>query len=115
MVRFGNYSLPHILDAQIQKSRIEIERSVPSRGVAYRVDQATRGQTIKVSGEIRADTISEAAFGIEHLRRLADDTERLFDFEDGEPRPSTRNLWILRMSYALETGSTRAAATYPIL
>ena len=84
MVLFGDQELPHVLDAQIEKSRVEIERSVPGRGVAYRTDQTTRGRTVSVSGEIRADSISEVAFWIELLRRLADDTERLFDLEDGE-------------------------------
>ena len=83
MVRFGNYELPHVLDAQMEKSRIEIERPIPGRCVAYRADQTTRGRAVRVSGEIRADSISEIAFWIELLRRLADDTERLFDLEDG--------------------------------
>jgi hypothetical protein len=84
MVRFGNYALPHVLQAQLQKSRVEIERAVPSRNIAYRADQTTKGRTVTLNGEIRCATINEVAFWIEFLRRLADDTERLFDFEDGE-------------------------------
>jgi hypothetical protein len=80
----GNYELPHVLDAEIRKSRIEIERTVPYRDVAYRSDQTTKGRTVTVSGEIRVTTISEAAFWIELLRRLADDTARLLDLEDDE-------------------------------
>jgi hypothetical protein len=84
MVRFGNYALPHVLQAQIQKSRIEGERAIPYRNVAYRRDQTTKGRTVTVNGEIRCTTISEVAFWIELLRRLADDTERVLDLEDGE-------------------------------
>lgn len=83
MVRFGNYELPHALVNQMQTSHIEIERNVPYRDVAYRADQTTKGRTIALSGEIRVASISEAAFWIELLRRLADDRERLFDREDG--------------------------------
>lgn len=102
MVRFGNYALPHVLDAQIQKSRVEIERSVPYRAVAYRADQTTRGQTVKVSGEIRADSMSEVAFWIELLRRLADDETRLLDFEDDTT--SSFNAKMVDPGYALSVG-----------
>jgi hypothetical protein len=84
MVVFGTCKLPHALEAQIEKSRVEIERSVPYSGVAYRTDQTTRGRSVKVASEIRATTIGEAALKIELLRRLADDTTRLLDLEDGE-------------------------------
>jgi len=102
MVRFGNYELPHVLDAQLQKTRVEIERSIPGRSVAYRADQTTRGRTVTVSGEIRADSISEVAFWIELLRRLADDTKRLFDLEDGETGPF--NAKLVNPAYELGAG-----------
>ena len=82
MVRFRDYALPHVLQVQLQMNRIEIERSVPYRSVAYRTDQTTLGRTVRVNGEIRSTTIGEVAFWIELLRRLADDTESLFDLED---------------------------------
>jgi hypothetical protein len=84
MVRFGNYTLPHVLQAQLQKSRIEIERSIPGRNIAYHSDQTTKGRTVKISGEIRASSINEARFWIELLRRFADDTARSLDLEDGQ-------------------------------
>lgn len=83
MTRFGTYKLPTVLQAEIQTSRIEIERNVPYRTVAYRSDQTTHGRTFTLSGEIRCTTISEAALRIEFLRRLADDTTRVLDLEDG--------------------------------
>lgn len=83
MVLFGNYPLPHVLEAQLQTSRVDIERTVPYRHVAYRADQTTCGQTVKVSGEMRADSMNEVAFWIELLRRLCDDESRLFGLEDG--------------------------------
>ena len=100
MVRFGNYALPHVLQAQIQKSRVEIERTVPCRDVAYRSDQTTKGRTVTLSGEIRVVTISGAAFWIELLRRLADDVKRLFDLEDGET--SAFNAKLVDPSYVLD-------------
>jgi hypothetical protein len=83
MVRFGNYVLPHAQVSQIEQSRLQIQRSVPDRNVAYHADQTTKARTVKLDGEIRASTITEALFSIELLRRLADDTTRLFDMEDG--------------------------------
>jgi hypothetical protein len=83
MTRFGTYKLPTVLQAEIQASRVEIERNVPYRAVAYRSDQTTHGRTLTLSGEIRYTTISETALRIELLRRLADDTTRVLDLEDG--------------------------------
>jgi len=102
MVRYGNYELPHVLAAQLQKSRVEIERSVPGRNIAYRADQTMRGRTVTVSGEIRVDSISEAAFWIELLRRLADDTKRLLDLEDGETEAF--NAKLVDLGYELRAG-----------
>jgi len=102
MVLFGNYPLPHVLEAQLQTSRVEIERTVPYRPVAYRADQTTRGRSVRVSGEIRADSISEVAFWIELLRRLCDDESRLFDLEDGET--ATFNAKMIDPEYVLSVG-----------
>jgi hypothetical protein len=52
-----------------------------------------------VSGEIRANGMSETAFWIELLRRLADDTERLLDLEDGET--STFNAKLVDPAYSI--------------
>jgi hypothetical protein len=101
MVRFGDYALPHVLEAQIQKSRVEIERTIPHRDVAYRADQTTRGRTVRVSGEIRCATISDVAFMIELLRRLSDDTARILDLEDGTT--STMNAKLTDPVYLLDT------------
>lgn len=103
MVRFGNYALPHVLQAQIQKSRVEIERTVPYRDVAYRSGQTTKGRTVTLSGEIRVATISGAAFWIELLRRLADNMNRLFDLEDGET--SAFNAKLIDPDYQLNVES----------
>ena len=101
MVRFGNYSLPNVQQAQIEIARVEIERSIPGRNVAYYSDGTTKGRTVKVAGEIRASTISQARFWIELLRRLADDTERVLDLEDGQT--PTFNAKLTDPSYALDT------------
>ena len=84
MVFFGTLQLAHVLEAQIQTSRQEIERPIPYRNIAYRTDHATMGRSLRISGEIREDTISDAALKIEMIRRLNDGSARLVDLEDGE-------------------------------
>jgi hypothetical protein len=100
VVRFGDYALPHVLEAQIQTSRVEIERAIPYRDVAYRADQTTRGRIVRVNGEIRSATINGIAFMIEFLRRLSDDTARILDLEDGET--STFNAKLTDPAYVLD-------------
>jgi hypothetical protein len=100
MVRFGNYGLPNVQQAQLQTTRVEIERSIAGRNIAYRADQTTKGRTVKVTGQIRAGEINTARFWIELLRRLADDTERLLDLEDSQTSPF--NAKLLDPSYALD-------------
>jgi hypothetical protein len=87
MVKFGSYALPHVLDIQVTKSRQEIERPVPYRSIAYRVDQADLGQTVRLTGEIRADTLDDVHSAIEQIRTLNDGTGRSLDLEDGETAP----------------------------
>jgi hypothetical protein len=101
MVRFGNYELPNAQQVQIEITRVEIERTVPSRNVAYHTDQTTRGRIVKITGDIRAGSISEARFWIELLRRLTDDTERVLDLEDGQT--PTFNAKLTDPSYVLDT------------
>jgi hypothetical protein len=101
MVRFGNHSLPNVQQAQIEIARVEMERTVPGRNVAYHSDETTKGRTVKVAGEIRASTIGQARFWIELLRRLADDTERVLDLEDSQT--PTFNAKLIDPSYALDT------------
>jgi hypothetical protein len=110
MVRFGNYELPNAQQAQIEIARFEIERSVPGRNVAYHADQTTKGRSVKIAGDIRASTISEARFWIDFLRRLADDTERLLDLEDGQTQ--TFNAKLVDPSYTLDVTQWVAANKY---
>jgi hypothetical protein len=84
MVTFGSYALPHVLDVQVTKARQKIERPVPYRNIAYRVDQADLGQTVRLNGEIRADTLDDVHSAIEQIRTLNDGTGRSLDLEDGE-------------------------------
>ena len=97
------------LQVQLQKCCIEIERPVPHRGVAHRADQTTKGRTVTVSGEIRADSISGAAFWIELLRRLCDDESRLFDLEASEATTFNAKIVDPGMFSQSATGSTQAA------
>jgi hypothetical protein len=101
MVRFGSWELPNAQQVQIEIARVEIERSMPGRNVAYHSDETTKGRTVKVAGDIRASAISQARFWIELLRRLADDIERVLDLEDGQT--PTFNAKLTDPSYALDT------------
>jgi hypothetical protein len=100
MMRFGNYELPNVQQIQIKIARVEIERSIAGRNVACHTDQTTRGRTVKIAGDVRASTISEARFWIELLRRQADDTERVLDLEDGQT--PTFNAKLTDPSYTLD-------------
>jgi hypothetical protein len=71
MVRFGDQVHPRL-------------SSLFPRPVSYRADQTTTGRTARLSGEIKAATLTGAALVIELLRRLADDIVRVLDLEDGE-------------------------------
>jgi hypothetical protein len=101
MVRFGSWELPNAQQVQIEIARVEIERTVPCRNVAYHSDETTKGRTVKVTGDIRATDISTARFWIELLRRLSDDTERVLDLEDGHT--PTFNAKLTDPSYTLDT------------
>jgi hypothetical protein len=81
---FGSYVLPHVLNVQITETRKEIERPVPLRNIAYRVDQADLGQTVRVSGEIRETTIDGAHAVMQAIRALNSGVDDAFDLEDGE-------------------------------
>jgi len=84
LVMFGSYVLPHVLNVQITETRKEIERPVPLRNIAYRVDQADLGQTVRVSGEIRETTIDGAHAVMQAIRALNSGVDDAFDLEDGE-------------------------------
>jgi hypothetical protein len=99
-VIFGTFVLPHVLEVQVKKARVEIEHFMPHRNVAYRRDQTTLGQTAIVSGEIRDPAISNVFARIEQLRHLNDGVTRLLDLEDGETVPF--NAKLVDPSYALD-------------
>jgi hypothetical protein len=101
MVRFGNCELPNAQQVQVEIARVKIERTVPGRNVSYHADETTKGRTVKITGEIRAGDISTTRTWIELLRRLADDTERVLDLEDGHT--PTFNAKLTDPSYALDT------------
>ena len=102
MVVFGSFVLPHVLEVQIKKARVEIEHFMPYRNVAYRRDQTTLGQTAIVSGEIRESNISTVFTRIEQLRRINDGVTRVLDLEDGETVPF--NAKMIDPGYVLSVG-----------
>jgi hypothetical protein len=91
-VMFGSLELQHVQEAQIKKARVEIERFMPHRNVAYRRDRTALGQTVNVSGEIRESTITMASLRIDQLRRFNDGETRIFDLQDGETTPFNAKL-----------------------
>jgi len=81
MVIFGGYRFPHVLDTNIQESRIIIDRLIPSATIGHRDDETAGGRIITVSGEIRDDP--DYVLRLEEIRARADDTARALDLEDG--------------------------------
>jgi hypothetical protein len=80
MARFGEFALPHTLDAIIQETRVIIDRLVPGAKVGYRRDETAGGRVITVRGEIRD---VDYALRLEELRVRQDDIARALDLEDG--------------------------------
>jgi len=92
------YTLPHVLEIQITSAHEEIERPVPMRTIAYRVDKAELGRTVRVSGEIRETNLDDLREAIDELRSLcglirswgtATYPEMQLDLEDG-----TGTFWV---------------------
>ena len=83
MVTFGGVALPHVLNIQITSAHAEIERLVPMRTIAYHVDKADLGRTVRIDGEIRETDTDTIRAAIDALRALVDGIERSLDLEDG--------------------------------
>jgi hypothetical protein len=83
MVTFGGTVLPNVLNVQITNAHKEIDRAVPGRNIAHRMDAAQLGRTIRISGEIRETNIDQVAADIEQIRSLNDGTPRQVDLQDG--------------------------------
>jgi len=101
LVMFGTFELPPVLTIQVQKQRIEIERFVPYRNVAYRRDHTTLGQTVSLTGEMRESTLSDLYTRIEQFRRLNDGLARTLDLGDDET--PTFSAKLVDMAYDLYT------------
>jgi hypothetical protein len=83
MVTFGGITFPHVLNIQITNAHEEIERPVPMRTIAYRVDKAELGRTVRIDGEIRETDTDTVRTTIDAIRALVDGVSRLLDLEDG--------------------------------
>jgi len=83
MATFGGVTFPHVLNIQITSAHEEIERPVPMRTIAYRVDKAELGRTVRIDGEIRETNIDTVRITIDEIRALVDGASRLLDLEDG--------------------------------
>jgi hypothetical protein len=80
MVTFGGYPLAHVLDIQIQETRVLNDRLIPSATVGHRSDQAAGGRIFSVQGEIRDDP--DYMLRLEELRIRADNVARDLDLQD---------------------------------
>jgi hypothetical protein len=83
MVTFNSFTFPAVQTAQITNAHEEIERAVPMRTVAYRVDRAELGRTVRLDGEIRVTSLDTLRETIDEIRGLADGSARSLDLEDG--------------------------------
>lgn len=80
-VKFGDYSLPHVLDIQEANAQIFIERILPGAEVAYRKRSGATGRRWTVTGYLSTDTrYNDKA----SMRALTDGTARDFDRGTGE-------------------------------
>jgi len=77
MVKFGSYTLPHVLTIRETYSRIRQEVPLPGRSWAYRKDRGGLGGQITLSGEIRADVEQTR----DEIAALADGVARILDYE----------------------------------
>ena len=78
MVKFGTYSLPHVLKIQTVHGRQLQEIILPGRPFAYRRDRAGLGARIALDGAIRATLLQLTK---DQIAALADGTARILDPE----------------------------------
>jgi len=81
MVKFGTFTLPHVLEISRKVEKIFIEKPIPGQSKARRVRSGGRGYIIDVKGEVRWTTAAPT----EHttLISLCDGVARTLDLEDG--------------------------------
>jgi hypothetical protein len=79
LVKFGTFTLPHVLSVDEETTRTEIEKHVPGREFPYRRDRGGMGKRFTLAGEIRRDTDIELTR--DKIARLADGAARTLDLE----------------------------------
>jgi len=109
MVTFGGTALPNVLTIQMTDAHKEVEKAVPNRSIAHRMNEAELGRTIQVSGEIRETTIDAVASDIETIRSLNDGTARTLDLQDGT---ATFYALLTDPAYTLSTDGWYEAALF---
>ena len=92
MVQFGSLILPTVLDINMAKEHIQVERQMPGRKVAYRIDQSDMGHTVIIKGEIRSTDIADVYTRIEQIRRMNDGIARTLNLQDGNTAAMTAKL-----------------------
>ena len=103
MVQFGSLILPTVLDINIAKEHIQVERQMPGRKVAYRIDQSDMGHTVIIKGEIRSTNIADVYTRIEQIRRMNDGVARTLDLQDGTTAAFNAKMGNLQSSINVES------------
>jgi hypothetical protein len=70
------------------------------RTIAYRIDKAELGRTIKIDGEIRETNTDTVRSTLDEIRALIDGTGRSLDLEDGT---AAFNALLADPEYTLDT------------
>ncbi len=95
MVKYGSYTLPHVLSVQQQQGRVFQEIPLPGRPFPYRKDRGGMGSRFTVQGEIRPAT----QLARDQIAALADGTVRILDLEKAD-------LTVLESCFCYQTGPT---------
>lgn len=84
MVLFWAYALPRVLEAQLQKAYVSVEKPIPFATIAWRRATNNLGRTVVITRQIKS-VVSVADFlsQINTMRSYVDGTKRTLDLQDG--------------------------------
>ncbi len=82
MVKFGEKTLPLVVDVEERDQKIYVQRPIPGKKFSHRKVHGNLGEEYVIRGLITADHVAEKTA----LKGLADGVARFFDLEDGSPQ-----------------------------
>ena len=94
-MKFGTFSLPHVLNVVHDQPRIQVELPLSSASFSYREDVGGRGARFTARGEIRPTSQATR----DQISALADGTARVLDLEE-------TTLTVLEKCLRFQTGPT---------